>query len=76
MKNDLPFCLQIANVAMYAHDTMFYYSSHSIDQVNSTINADFETIISWLEGNKKKGKGGTRVRFRRLGECPLEGHLS
>ena len=28
------------------------------------------------DDDKVKGKGESHVRFRTLGECPLEGHLS
>ena len=50
--NDLPYCLKTADVAMYADDTTIYYSSPSMNDINTAINADLEALRGWLEGNK------------------------
>ena len=50
--NDLPYCLKTSDVAMYADDTTIYYSSPSMTDINTAINADLEALRGWLEGNK------------------------
>ena len=50
--NDLPHCLKTSYVAMYADDTTIYYSSPSMNDINTAINADLEALRGWLEGNK------------------------
>ena len=37
---------------MYADDTTIYYSSPSMNDINTAINADLEALRGWLEGNK------------------------
>ena len=37
---------------MYADDTTIYYSSPSMNNINTAINADLEALRGWLEGNK------------------------
>ena len=39
-------------MAMYADDTTIYYSSPSMNDINTAINADLEVLRGWLEGNK------------------------
>ena len=50
--NDLPYYLKNSDMAMYADDTTIYYSSPSVDDINTTINADLEALRCWFEGNK------------------------
>ena len=50
--NDLPHCLKTSDVAMYADDTTIYYSSPSMNDIKTAINADLEALRGWLEGNK------------------------
>ena len=50
--DDLPYCLKTSDVAMYADDTTIYYSSPSMNDINTAINADLEALRGWLEGNK------------------------
>ena len=50
--NDLPYCLKTLDVAMYADDTTIYYSSPSMNDINTSINADLKALRGWLEGNK------------------------
>ena len=50
--NDLPHCLKTSDVAMYADDTTIDYSSLSMNDINTAINANLEAIRVWLEGNK------------------------
>ena len=42
--NDLPYCLKTSDVAMYADDTTTYYSSPSMNDINTAINADLEAL--------------------------------
>ena len=42
--NDLRYSLKISNVAMYVDDTTIYYSSPSMTDINSAINADLEAL--------------------------------
>ena len=37
---------------MYADDTTIYYSSPSMNDINTSINADLEALRGWLAGNK------------------------
>ena len=37
---------------MYADDTTIYYSSPSMNDMNTAINADLEALRGWLAGNK------------------------
>ena len=37
---------------MYADDTTIYYCSPSVNDINTSINADLEALRGWLEGNK------------------------
>ena len=37
---------------MYADDTAIYYSSPSMNDINTSINADLKALRGWLEGNK------------------------
>ena len=39
-------------LVMYADDTTIYYSSSSMDDINTAINAGHEALRGWLEGNK------------------------
>ena len=50
--NDLPYCLKTSDVVMYADNTTIYYSSPSMTDINTAINADLEALRGWLEGNK------------------------
>ena len=50
--NDLPLSLDNAKVTMYADDTSIFYSSKSVDAINSAINDDLSNLKLWLEGNK------------------------
>ena len=52
LRNDLPYCLKTSDVAIYADNTTIYYSSPSMNDINTAINADFEALRGWLEGNK------------------------
>ena len=47
-----PHCLKTSDVAMHADDTTIYYSSPSMNDINTAINADLEALRGWLEGNK------------------------
>ena len=50
--NDLPLMLDNAKITMCADDTSIFYSSKSVDPINSVINDDLVNLKLWLEGNK------------------------
>ena len=59
--NDLPCQLKFCRVLMYADDTVLFYSSKSLPEIESYINSDANTIYKWMEENclilnPKKGK--------------------
>lgn len=49
--NDLPQCLKSCNVMLYADDTVIYYSSSMISDVESKLNADLANITDWFNSN-------------------------
>ena len=50
--NDLPHCLKSCNVVLYADDTVIYYSSSMISDVESKLNADLANITDWFNSNR------------------------
>jgi hypothetical protein len=49
--NDLPRCLEFYNVILYADDTVIYYSSTMIQEVESKLNTDLVNITDWFNSN-------------------------
>ena len=78
--NDLPDCLTVAKVIMYADDTV-YYASDTIDRIESVLNSEFKSIFEYMNDselilNLKKGKTetmlfGTAKKLSKLPQ-PLE----
>ena len=52
--NDLPDMVDNCTVNLYADDTTIYYSNKDPKLVQSTINSDLESIVSWIEMNGLK----------------------
>ena len=52
--NDLPDIVDTCTVNLYADDTTIYYSNKDPKLVQSTINSDLESIVSWIEMNALK----------------------
>ena len=49
--NDLPSIIKHCNIQLYADDTLLYFSSSSIDKIESALAGDLESIINWLNKN-------------------------
>ena len=60
--NDLPECLQAANVILYADDAIIYFNHKSINTIEETLDAELNNIKNFFKDNeliinlKKKGK--------------------
>ena len=50
--NDLPFCLESCQVVMYADDTSISFAAKSVNDLNMTLNKEFDSLRKWLQGNK------------------------
>lgn len=49
--NDLPHCLDFSNLVLYADDTVIYYSSSTIKDVESKLNTGLANITNWFNSN-------------------------
>lgn len=49
--NDLPSVVKNCDIQLYADDTLLFYSSNSIEDIESCLSADLSSIISWLDSN-------------------------
>lgn len=50
--NDLPECLEHCEVALYADDTVIYFSSSSITEIKTFINRDLSKLSSCFNTNR------------------------
>ena len=50
--NDLPHALTEAKVALYADDTAIFYSSNNIENVQSVLSREIESVATWLSDNQ------------------------
>ena len=50
--NDLPTCLEHCEVALYAEDTVIYFSSLCVTEIEHFINEDLSKLSSWLSTNR------------------------
>ena len=50
--NDLPLCIDMLNMIMYADDTTLYCDINSIPDVEHSLNAELSKITDWLAANK------------------------
>ena len=49
--NGLPTCLKHCEVAIYADDTVIYYSGLSAQEITDALNSDLQELSSWFESN-------------------------
>ena len=49
--NDLPCCLKSCKVMLYADDTVLYYSSRMVCDLETKLNEDLENITVWFNNN-------------------------
>ena len=49
--NDLPDCHLASDIILYADDTVVYYSSKSVSDLEHHINADLRTVSEWFSRN-------------------------
>ena len=45
--NDMPNCLEKANIRTFADDTTLFYSSNSLQDLEKTINEEFNHLLSY-----------------------------
>ena len=50
--NDIPNCLEKANIRTFADDTTLFYSSNSLQDLEKTINEEFNHLLSYCSANK------------------------
>ena len=50
--NDMPNCLEKANIRKFADDTTLFYSSISLQDLEKTINEEFNHLLSYCSANK------------------------
>lgn len=50
--NDMPNCLVKANIRTLADDTTLFYSSNSLQELEKTINEEFNHLLSYCTANK------------------------
>ena len=49
--NDLPSVIKHCKIQLYADDTLVYFSSSSINDIESKLSEDLESVINWLNSN-------------------------
>ena len=49
--NDLPDCHLASDIILYADDTVIYYSSKSVSDLEHHINSDLRTVSEWFSTN-------------------------
>ena len=49
--NDLPSVSTNCDIQLYADDTLLFYNSSSIEDIESCLSADLSNVISWLDSN-------------------------
>ena len=49
--NDLPNCHLESDIVLYADDTVIYYSSKNLTDLQHHINAGLETVLKWFSSN-------------------------
>lgn len=72
--NDLPQCLKSCKVMLYADDTVLYYSSSMVSDVETKLNEDLENITVWFNNhfltlNAEKSKFVLIGSSRKLNSC-------
>ena len=49
--NDLPDCHLASDIILYADDTVIYYSSKNVSDLESRTNAYLQTVSEWFSRN-------------------------
>ena len=49
--NDLPSVVTNCDIQLYADDTLLFYNSSLIEDIESCLSADLSNVISWLDSN-------------------------
>ena len=49
--NDLPDCHLASDIILYADDTVIYYSTKNVSDLDHNINADLRTVSEWFSRN-------------------------
>ena len=49
--NDLPLAVRVCNVELYADDTLLFFASKSVRDIESQLTSDLENLISWFHSN-------------------------
>ena len=50
--NEMPNCLEKANIRKFADDTTLFYSFNSLQDLENTINEEFNHLFSYCAANK------------------------
>ena len=77
--NDLPSIVSCCSVLMYADDTVLYFASNSVSEIEDILNCDLHLLQTWLLDNnlflnKKKTEFvlfGTSARLSHVGDCAV-----
>ena len=77
--NDLPSVVSHCRVLMYADDTVLYFASNSVSEIEDILNCDLHLLQTWLLDNnlflnKKKTEFvlfGTSARLSHVGDCAV-----
>ena len=49
--NNLPLAVRVCNVELYADDTLLFFASKSVRDIESQLTSDLENLISWFHSN-------------------------
>jgi hypothetical protein len=49
--NDIPLCIKHCNVLLYADDTVIYFSSFDVSDIDDKLNSDIANLSRWLNEN-------------------------
>ena len=50
--NDLPLCVDVCKVMMYADDTVIFFSAPLISEIELHLNLELINLSAWLSTNK------------------------
>jgi hypothetical protein len=78
--NDIPLCIKHCNVLLYADDTVIYFSSFDVSDIEDKLNSDIANLSRWLNENlltlnKAKGKFvvfGCQQKVAKIHQISLE----
>ena len=71
--NDRPRCLEFCNVTLYTDDTVIYYSSSMIQEVELKLNTDLVNITDWFINSNLLTLNFEKLSFLLIGgSCKLK----